>query len=123
MLLMAMTSFVAINYASAQGISGQKIKDMTPEQRAAFQTNMMKTKLVLDTQQIIKVKAVNLKYARQFQPTINSDESRFTRFKKGKELLEKKDNELKGIFTAAQFKQYKDFETEMRNKLMAMNKQ
>lgn len=119
---MAVTSFTAITHASAQNSQGQKIKDMTPGQRAAFQTNLMKTKLGLDTQQLIKVKAVNIRYAQQFQPIIASDDSRFTKFRKAKNLQEKKDNELKGIFTAAQFKQYKDFENNMRSKLMAMRK-
>jgi hypothetical protein len=78
MLFIAMMSLMTINTASAQNGIGQQMKDMTPGQRADYQTNMMKTKLGLDTQQIVKVKALNLKYALKFQPIIKSDEGRLS---------------------------------------------
>jgi hypothetical protein len=83
----------------------------------------MKTMLGLDTQQIAKVKVVNLKYALKFQPIIKSDDSRLSKFKEAKALQEQKDDELQRIFTVSQFKQYKDFENEIRSKMMAMAKQ
>jgi len=101
----------------------QQLKNATPEQRAGFQTNMMKTKLNLQEPQLTKVAAINLKYARLFQPILKSDEGRFSKLKKAKALQEQKDNELQGVFTKEQYKQYEDFEQELKSKMMAAMKQ
>jgi hypothetical protein len=80
---------------------------------------MMKSKLKLDTQQMVKVRAINIKYALKFQPIIKSDDSRFSKLKQAMALQGQKDDELKGVFTDAQFKQYKDFENDMRKKMQS----
>jgi len=116
-ILFTAIGFMAVNNVSAQQTMGDKLKAMTPQQRAEYQTGLMKTKLHLDTQQIVKVKAVNLKYAEKFQPVIKSNDSRFTKFRQYKKLQEAKDAELKGIFNAGQFKLYQDYENEMREKM------
>ena len=95
------------------------IKNSTPEQRAAFQTNLMKTKLNLDAAQLAKVTDVNLRYAQKFQPIIKSDDSRFSKMRQAKALQAQKDKELQAIFTKDQFKQYQDFEQELKSKMMA----
>lgn len=120
-------NFMAINKAQVQADPKQKefaekFKAMTPQQRADFQTNMMLDKLKLGNQQLAKVKVVNLKYALKFQPILMSDKSRFSKFRAFKSLQEEKDVELKDIFTTSQFKQYKDFEDEMRKKMKAAMK-
>jgi len=115
-MVSALIVFTAFS-ASAQNGIGQKLKDMTPQQRADYQSGMMKTKLKLDTQQMVKVRAVNIKYALKFQPIIKSDDSRFSKLRQAMKLQDQKDEELKGIFTEAQFKQYKDFESDMRKKM------
>jgi len=92
-------------------------KNSTPEQRAQFQTGMMKSKLKLDAAQESKVQAINLTYAKKMQAVIKSDAGRFSKIKQAKNLQEGKDQELKNVFTPAQFKQYKDFEEEMKAKL------
>ena len=115
---------MAISRVQAQGDPKQKefaekFKAMTPQQRADFQTNTMLDKLKLGNQQLAKVKEVNLKYALKFQPILMSDKSRFSKFRAFKSLQEEKDVELKDIFTTSQFKQYKDYEDEMRKKMKA----
>ena len=97
--------------------TGADLKNKTPEQRAQFQTEMMTTKLKLSPDQTSKVQAINLKYAQEMDPIIKSDAGRFSKFKQAKALLKEKDTELKGVFTADQFKQYQDFEAEMRDKM------
>ncbi len=92
-------------------------KNSTPEQRAQFQTEMMKSKLKLDAAQEAKVQAINLKYAGKMQAIIKSDDGRFSKMKQARSLQEAKDNELKAVFNATQYKQYKDFEEEMKEKL------
>lgn len=92
-------------------------KNKTPEQRATFQTDMMKNKLNLDSDQAAKVQAINLKYAQKFEPIIKSDDSRFSRLRQARALQKTKDAELKMVFTSSQYKQYQDFEAEMKEKL------
>ena len=116
-VLFAAINFLAVNNSLAQQTLGDKLKAMTPQQRADYQTGMMKDKLKLDRQQIKKVKAVNLKYAIKIEPIIKSDEGRFSKFKKFKALQEQKDAELKTIFNGLQFKLYQDYENEMREKM------
>ena len=69
-LLIAAMNVIVVNKASAQQTLGDKLKGMTPSRRAEYQTGLMKTKLHLDTQQIVKVKVVNLKYAQKVEPII-----------------------------------------------------
>lgn len=101
----------------AMAQTGADLKNKTPEQRAQFQTEMMTSKLKLNTDQQTKVQAINLKYAKKMEPIIKGDAGRFQKFKQAKALLKDKDNELKAVFTADQFKQYLDFEAEMRQKV------
>jgi hypothetical protein len=113
---LAILTFVLFT-GSALAQTGADLKNKTPEQRAQFQTEMMTDKLKLSADQTAKVQAINLKYAQKMEPIIKSDAGRFSKFKQAKALLKDKDAELKGVFTADQFKQYQDFEVEMRNKM------
>jgi len=127
LMLFITINFMMINKAQAQANPKQKefgemLKAMTPQQRADFQTKMMLDKLKLGNQQLAKVKVVNLKYALKFQPILVSDKGRFSKFRAFKALQEQKDIELKDIFTTSQFKQYKDFEDDMRKKMKAAMK-
>jgi len=116
--------FMVINlsFACAQD-SIQKLKDTSPQQRAQFQTNLMKQKLNLDSGQLNRVQAVNLKYALKFQPIIKSDEGRFTKLRAAMALQEQKDKELQTIFTKDQYTGYLAFEQELKSKLKARFKQ
>jgi len=98
-------------------LSAQDIKTKTPEERAKMQTEMMKQKLVLTTVQTSKVQDVNLKYALKFEPIIKGKDSKFKKMKQAMDLQKAKDTELKSIFTTTQYKQYKDLQSEMKDKL------
>jgi hypothetical protein len=106
-----------VNSAGAQDVSG--LKDKTPVERAAFQTGMMKTKLALDSPQLKKVQAINLKYAQKMQPILKSEDSKFSRMRQAMAIQKAKDAELKTVFTTDQYKKYQDFESEMRAKMKA----
>jgi len=95
----------------------QKLKESTPQQRADFQTKLMKAKLNLNQDQLTKVSSVNLKYAQKFEPVLKSDENRFSKMRQAKALMEQKDKELQIIFTKSQYTQYLAFEQDMRKKL------
>ncbi|WP_295795765.1 hypothetical protein [Mucilaginibacter sp.] len=95
------------------------LKNATPEQRAQMQTGMMKSKLKLDTNQVLKVQAINLKYAHKFEPIIKGSDGRMKKMKEAMSLQKQKDAELKQVFTTEQYKQYQDFEQEMKSKMMS----
>jgi len=128
LIVFTAVSITAVNTSRAQDATakgkelGEKFKTMTPQQRADYQTSLMLEKLKLGNQQLAKVKVVNLKYALKFQPIIESKDGRFSKYRQAKKLMEQKDDELKDILTTSQFKQYKDFEDEMRKKMKATMK-
>jgi len=113
--------FVAISTFAANSLRAQAniadLKNATPEQRAQMQTGMMKAKLKLDTSQVLKVQAINLKYAQKFEPIIKGSDGRMKKMREVMSLQKQKDAELKQVFTAEQYKQYQDFEQEMKSKM------
>jgi hypothetical protein len=94
-------------------------KNSTPDQRAQFQTLMMKRKLNLDAGQLNKVQTINLKYAQKFQPIIKSTGSRLSKLKQAMALQKQKDQELQTVFTKDQYSQYQAFEAQLSSKLSA----
>ena len=94
------------NYAIAQTHNANGEQNSTPEQRAKIQNDLMKSKLQLTTDQYQKVSVLNLEYAKKIQPIIASDASKLTKVRKAKSILKEKDEKLKIIFTAAQYKLY-----------------
>ncbi|EHQ25136.1 hypothetical protein [Mucilaginibacter paludis] len=97
--------------------AAQALKSKTPEQRAAYQTTLMKTKLQLDTNQVVKVQAINLKYALQFDPILKGDGGRMAKFRQAMSIQKAKDADLKTALTADQYKLYQQYEAEMKEKL------
>jgi hypothetical protein len=115
-LFFVVTSTFAASSLHAQA-SMDNLKNATPEQRAQMQTGLMKNKLKLDTNQVLKVQAINLKYAQKFEPIIKGSDGRMKKAREAMALQKQKDAELKPIFTPAQYKQYQDFEQEMKSKM------
>ncbi|MCD0490086.1 hypothetical protein LPB86_17730 [Pedobacter sp. MC2016-14] len=93
------------------------MKNKTPEERAQFQTNLLKEKLSLDSGQAVQLNKINLKYAQKNEPIINGNGSKFSKLKELKDLQKQKDAELKNIFTADQYKQYQALQAEMKDKI------
>jgi hypothetical protein len=120
-ILFIIGSVSLFNIANAQTMPD--IKNATPQQRAQFQTGMMKSKLNLNADQLKKVEDINLKYAEKFQPLIQGTDSRFSKMRKVKALQKEKDDELQKVFNADQFKQYQAFVADMKNKMMAKMKE
>ena len=102
---------------------GSAMQDKTPQERAKFQTEIMKSKLGLDSVQLEQVEAINLKYALKNEPVIKSGDSKFSKFKQLKSSQKEKEAELKKIFTAEQFKQYQAFQDEMKAQIKERRKE
>ncbi|MBO9673368.1 MAG: hypothetical protein J7577_07985 [Sphingobacteriaceae bacterium] len=109
-------SISSLTLAFAQN-KAKDLMNKTPEERAKFQTEMMKNKLSLNVEQQTKIEAINLNYAKKFEPIIKSSDSKLTKYKQAKSLQKAKDEELKKVFTSSQYKQYEKFQEELKGKL------
>ena len=114
-LLVAALSLLIVVTASAQN-EMEKLKSSTPEERARLQTEMMKTKLGLTTDQTPKVAAINQKYAQRMEPIIKSQEGPLMRLRQMREVGQAKEAELKGVLSPEQFQKYLAEKQEMREK-------
>lgn len=85
---------------------GNDLINKTPEERAKFQTEMMKSKLNLNAAQQTKVEVINSNYAKKYEPIIKSSDSKIIRLSQAISLQKAKDEELKKVFTDGQYKQY-----------------
>ncbi|OJV12621.1 MAG: hypothetical protein BGO21_02425 [Dyadobacter sp. 50-39] len=98
------------------------MQDKAPKERAKYQTEMMKNKLGLDSVQLNQVGAINLKYALKNEPVLKSDKSKLSKFKQLKSSQKEKDAELKKIFTPEQYRQFQDFQDEMKSQMKEKRK-
>jgi Spy/CpxP family protein refolding chaperone len=114
-LLVAAMSLLIVVTAGAQN-EMEKLKSSTPEERARLQTEMMKTKLSLTTDQTPKVAAINQKYAQRMEPIIKSQEGPLMRLRQMREVGQAKEAELKGVLSPEQFQKYLAEKQEMREK-------
>lgn len=107
--------FTAVILCSPFIVSAQSksLKQTTPEQRAKMQTEWMRTKLALNTKQAEQVYALNLQYAQKNDPIIQSNEGRFSKFKKMKALQNEKSNAMSQILDAGQYKKYQEAKDQM----------
>jgi len=116
MLVAAMLIGAALNQVSAaQDI--RSIKNKTPEQRAQLQTSLLKSKLKLDTLVIVKLQAINLKYAQKMEPIIKGDEGKLKKYRAVIAIQKAKDAELRKLFSAEQYRQYQKLEDELKDKI------
>jgi hypothetical protein len=117
LIIAVISTLVAANLKAQASMAD--MKNATPAQRAQMQTSLMKSKLKLDTNQVLKVQVINLKYAQKFEPIIKGSDGRMKKAREAIALQKQKDAELKQVFTTEQYKQYQDFEQEMKSKMMS----
>ncbi|MGQ7854381.1 hypothetical protein ACUN24_09040 [Pedobacter sp. WC2501] len=116
--------YIALLILSVSGLTSafaqnkaNDLKHKTPEERAKFQTEIMRTKLNLNAEQQSKIEVINLNYAKKLEPIIKSSDRKITRFKKAMSLQKAKDEELKKVFTAVQYQQYEKFQKALKSTL------
>lgn len=114
-LLIAAFIIIAFPFAAAAQVDD--FKDSTPEERAQFQTEWMKSELTLDTTVVPSVYSINLKYAKKTQSIMNSGGSRLQKYRNFKASSDAKDSELKKIFTKEQYNLYQQKKEEMKEKM------
>lgn len=102
--------------ASAALAQMDKLKNTTPEERAGAQTEMMKSKLALTSEQAPTIAAINQKYAKEMDPVIKGSEGPLMKMRHMKQIDAKKEAELKQVLSADQFQKYLASKEEMREK-------
>ena len=90
------------------------LKDSTPEERAKFQTEWMKTALNLDEKQMAAVYEINLKHARKNQELLASNERKRRKVRKAKSLAKEKGKELQNVLTKEQYAKYQKNKDELK---------
>jgi len=105
-LLLLLTLVCISFYSNAQ--TKEALKNSTPEQRAKWLTDTMQTTLHLNADQYSKIYSINLAFAQKTQPIIQSDDSKFSKFKQVKEMQDKRDEDFKAILTKDQYKLYEE---------------
>ena len=99
---------------SAQETGGKR----TPEERAKTLTEKMKTELSLTTEQVPKVEAINLKYAKLNYEKINTGTRRKLKgYLAVRNNKIEKDKELKQVLTDDQYKKYEEMGKEIEEKV------
>ncbi len=111
--LLALSMLCSIpGFATAQ--IRDEFENSTPEERARFQTEWMEDQLTLDSLTTEKANEINLKYANKMEGYKSANLSRYELIKEFQKVSEKKDLELKKIFSSGQYALYQDKKKEMR---------
>jgi len=111
-------SFFAIGLSLVFSVGhAQKKTPSTPEERANKLTEWMKTNLQLNDEQVKQAQTINLKYANKNQELQTGSMSRKEKMQILKENDKAKDAELKNLFTADQYKNYRAKKEEIRKQM------
>ena len=86
----------------------------TPEERATRQTARLKETLKLSPEQETSVAEINLKYAKQAQPLIETGGRNLRTLREAKSIMKNKDREMKEVLDKDQYKEYQAIKEEMR---------
>lgn len=92
-----------------------EIKKTTPEERAALLTMLMKARLGLAGDQLHKVAAINLEYAKKMEPILQSSDRPFREIWEMKRVNGEKEAALKDVLTSEQFQKYLATRDELRH--------
>jgi len=95
----------------------------TPEERASRQTARLKETLNLSPDQETAVASINLKYAKQAQPLLETGGRNLKTAREARSMMKSKDDELEKVLTKEQFKQYQDIKEEMRSAMKERRRQ
>jgi hypothetical protein len=113
-LLSVFLSFSAAT-ASAQL---EALKRTTPEQRAAAQTDFLQKELGLEASQTEAVAAISLATAREAEPILKGSGSRFSIGRELRRISGERDQKLKTILSAEQWKHYASMKDEMKESVL-----
>jgi hypothetical protein len=114
-------TFIVVVLLLAAAVSAADIdslKETTPEERAEAQTLMMKEKLGLSEEKLEKVRAINLKYAKVMDPTIQGSDGPMMKGSVASNRQAQKDGELKAVLSADEYAKYLASKLDMREHIV-----
>jgi hypothetical protein len=120
-VLFSLLGFMLMSRAQSTD-SAVDLKNSSPEQRAQWQSNAMKTKLGLNDTQYQQVSAINLEYAKKGEEIKNSGGGKFSKYRKFKSMMSDKDAKFKKVLTPDQYTTYEEMKKEMMDKAKAAYK-
>lgn len=113
-LLIVISLLIGMQVAQAQTLDDPG----TPEERAEKMTAKMQEELSLTSEQLPKVKVLNLKYAKIMQKeVIEPDLNSWAMYNKGTKINKKKEVELKPLLNAAQWEKYEKMKASAMSKM------
>jgi len=117
-----MKTLIALFTALLLGFTGfsQTLENPgTPEERAEEMTRQMQEHMQLDSVQLQKVEALNLKYAKIAQEKIiDKNLSKWSMYRQGSKLSYQKEQELKPLLSATQWEAYEQLKKQQTKKLL-----
>jgi hypothetical protein len=115
------TLFVVVSLVIAApllAVDIDALKGTTPEERAEAQTLMMKENLGLSQEKVEKVRAINLKYAKVMDPTIQGAEGPMKKGMVARNRQAQKDGELKAVLSPDEYQNYLASKLKMRDHIV-----
>lgn len=110
--------FIALMLLCTNQLLAQEVRqsEMTVEERAEMQTNLMNEKLSLSEEQASLIHDINVKYAVEAEIIRKGGRSRGT-LNHLRDMSQRKDKELKNILDKEQYKHYLVLKEEMRQRM------
>lgn len=116
-IIAAVTLVAALVCAPTFAQEGRGGPKATPAERAQKLTDMMTKQLSLTAAQVPQVQAINLKYADQLNEVREQPKGeKGAKHEAVKDLVAKKDAEIKAVLTADQFTAYGKWQEEMKQR-------
>ncbi len=119
---MIMTGLYSLMLFSHALIAQHPLREKPASERAAAQTQRMKTSLRLDSAQTDKIALINLRYAQKMDPVMQGNGSRLSKLKAARTMQKEKEAELKQVLTKEQFKQFKEQQQAVRDEIKERRK-
>lgn len=91
-----------------------ELERSSPEERAGIVTEWMKTNMGPDAEQLNRLDAVNLAYARKIQAVIDGAGGRIEKLREARRIDAEKDVELAKLLTEKQYRYYLDNREKLR---------
>lgn len=114
-LISLVLGFTVLLVSSLAAAQMEELKNSMPEERAALQTNWMKSNLSLDEKATAAVSAINLKYANETQALLDSEGPKLGKLMTFRKNSDAKDAEIKAALTPEQYSQYAQKKSEMED--------
>jgi hypothetical protein len=99
------------------GFTKESLKNSTPEQRATFLTDTMRSILNLSNDQYARIYNINLDLAKRTSVILKSHDEKMSKYKQIKSLQDERDSSYKTVLNDTQYKLYMQKKEELIKRL------